>query len=589
MSVYEEDDKPMVGSPRSNTRSRRRCCIISILSVALVILLTLALSVGIATKKASKDKTLTSSQAVGNACSATSYPEDCRASIASSDGSPQGMSTAALSTTDTELASVEANTANADCRELLVTAREQVQLAIAATGIANATLREEMCVEVQTGLSAALEGLETCITIFTELESDEALTFPTVAGKATRLLSNALALLNCFCLYGVNVANWKNTLPNMPESWELPGRRRLLNVKFEDIASYNKEVIHQNIPTWLDSSSAASRHLLARPSSYNVIVAKDGTGKFKTVNAAIQAAPKTGKKDARRYIIYVKAGTYDEQIIIPKKLTNLMIIGDGIDQTIFTGNRNVALMRHKKMTTFASATMIVSGAGFTGKYFTVRNTAGAAGHQAVAIRVSADRVAHYMVKFDSYQDTLYCHSFRQFYRNCIITGTVDFVFGNGNAVFQNCQLMAKKSTIPGQQNTYTAQGRTDPHQNTGLAFQDCSFDATPDLKRSVAQYRSFLGRPWKKYSVCVLLRPTIQAHVHPSGWMPWNATSFGLWTSFFAEYQGKGPGADTKARVKWSHQIRDVQTARKYQAESFIKGTNWLPDAAGVPYSLQPL
>lgn len=189
----------------------------------------------------------------------------------------------------------------------------------------------------------------------------------------------------------------------------------------------------------------------------------------------------------------------------------------------------------------------------------------------------------------SLQDTLYCHSFRQFYRNCIISGTVDFVFGNGAAAFQNCQLVAKKSTLVGQQNTYTAQGRTDPHQNTGLAFQDCSFDATPELKKSVATFPSFMGRPWKKYSVCVLLRPTIQAHVDPAGWMRWNTSSFGLWTSFFAEYQGKGPGSNTRKRVPWSYQIKDVKTARKYQAGTFIKGKNWLPDAADVPYSLQPL
>jgi pectinesterase len=200
--------------------------------------------------------------------------------------------------------------------------------------------------------------------------------------------------------------------------------------------------------------------------------------------------------------------------------------------------------------------------------------------------VSADVVAFYKVKFDGYQDTLYCHTFRQFYRECVVAGTVDFMFGNGNAVFQSCQLVAKKTTILGQQNTYTAQGRIDPHQNTGLAFQDCNFDGTSDLKRSVASYPSFLGRPWKKYSVCVLLRPTIQAHVDRTGWLPWNTSSFGLYTSFFAEYHGKGPGSNTRYRVKWSHQITDAKTANKYQAASFINGKSWLP-YIDVPYDLK--
>lgn len=205
------------------------------------------------------------------------------------------------------------------------------------------------------------------------------------------MLSNSLALLNCLCEYGVNVAAWKNTVVNFPENWDLlghgGGRRRLLNIEPID-----------DFPTWVPR-----RHLLARPSSYNVIVAKDGSGKYKTLGEAIKAAPQTGKKNGPRYTIYVKSGVYDENVEIPKKLTNLMIIGDGIDRTIFTGSRNVALMRRLKMTTFRSATMIISGPGFIGKYFTVRNTAGAEGHQAVATRVSADRVAHYMVKFDGYQ------------------------------------------------------------------------------------------------------------------------------------------------------------------------------------------
>lgn len=230
---------------------------------------------------------------------------------------------------------------------------------------------------------------------------------------------------------------------------------------------------------------------------------------------------------------------------------------------------------------------VVSGAtGFIGKFFTVRNTAGSVGQQACAVRVSADLVAFYQVKFDSYQDTLYAHTFRQFYSQCIVQGTVDFMFGNSNTVFQDCTLVAKTSSLIGQQNTYTAQGRTDPHQNTGLAFQDCNFVGTPYLYKNVVDYPTYLGRPWKQYSVCVLLRATLQGHINPTGWLPWNTTSFGLYTSFFAEYRSKGPGSATRYRVKWSHQITDPRTANHYQAGSFIQGKSWLPYADGIPYSL---
>jgi len=228
---------------------------------------------------------------------------------------------------------------------------------------------------------------------------------------------------------------------------------------------------------------------------------------------------------------------------------------------------------------------VVKGQGFLGKFFTVRNTAGSVGQQAVACRVSADLVAFYNVKIDSYQDTLYAHSFRQFYSNSIISGTVDFIFGNGNVVFQGCTILAKKSQLLGQQNTYTAQGKTDKNQNTGIAFQDCNFDGTADLKRSVALYPTFLGRPWKMYSTCVLLRPTLQAHIDPQGWLYWNFTNFGLYTSFFAEYRGTGPGSNRAKRVKWSHAITDPAVANKYQAASFVNGKYWLP-SLGIAYSL---
>ena len=234
---------------------------------------------------------------------------------------------------------------------------------------------------------------------------------------------------------------------------------------------------------------------------------------------------------------------------------------------------------------FGGFCAVVGATGFIGKYFTVRNTAGSYGHQACAARVSGDFAAFFQVKFDSYQDTLYAHTFRQFYTQCIIQGTVDFMFGNSQAVFQGCELVAKKSTLLGQQNTYTAQGRFDPHQNTGLAFQDCNFVPTSDLMKSITLFPTYLGRPWKAYSQCVLLRPTLQAHINPAGWLPWNTTNFGLYTSFFAEYEGKGPGSNTRYRVRWSHQITSSTVANRYQAASFINGKSWLP-SYGLPYSL---
>jgi pectinesterase len=232
------------------------------------------------------------------------------------------------------------------------------------------------------------------------------------------------------------------------------------------------------------------------------------------------------------------------------------------------------------------------------KKVTVRNVAGPAGHQAVAMRVSADNTAFYECAFDSFQDTLYAHTYRQFYRECNIDGTIDYMFGNGYAVFQRCVLTAKKSGILGQFNTYTAQGRSDVNMKTGLSFQNCTFTATADLVANQKTFPTYLGRPWKAYSTAVLLRCTVQGHVSPQGWTPWNASSFGLVTSYFAEFQSSGPGATAailKQRVSWSHQIAQLAQASAWQfrywqdPNSNFGNTalfpSWVP-ATGFPYDL---
>ena len=220
---------------------------------------------------------------------------------------------------------------------------------------------------------------------------------------------------------------------------------------------------------------------------------------------------------------------------------------------------------------------VVTGSGFIGKFFRVENTAGSFGQQAVALRVTADKVAFYQCTIDGWQDTLYVNTLRQFYRECDVLGTVDFIFGNAQAVFQSCNIIAKKTTWFGQTNTYTAQGRTDLHANTGLSFQNCTFDGTDELKANTTNYKTYLGRPWKAYSTCVIMESNLLGLIDPTGWLPWNTSSFGLNTSYFAEYQNFGAGSNTSARVSWSHQITDNTTANNYQASSFIQASSWVP------------
>ncbi|KAK4480589.1 hypothetical protein RD792_013667 [Penstemon davidsonii] len=221
----------------------------------------------------------------------------------------------------------------------------------------------------------------------------------------------------------------------------------------------------------------------------------------------------------------------------------------------------------------------VFGQGFIARDMGFRNTAGPIKHQAVALMSTADLSVFYRCTFDAFQDTLYVHSNRQFYRECNIYGTVDFIFGNSAVVIQNSNIMPKKP-MQGQQNTLTAQGRFDPNQNTGISIQNCTIVPGANL----AGVDTFLGRPWKNYSTTVLFHNVMGGFIHPNGWMPWVGSSAPS-TIFYAEFQNLGAGAVTRNRVKWSGLKLNLNAAqvRKFTVGPFVNGDKWIP-ATGVSY-----
>ncbi|KAJ9136313.1 hypothetical protein P3X46_033404 [Hevea brasiliensis] len=334
--------------------------------------------------------------------------------------------------------------------------------------------------------------------------------------------------------------------------------------------------LNGEFPSWV---TIRDRKLLqASPGEIhaNVIVAKDGSGNYKTVKEAVASAPDNGKS---RYVIYVKKGKYKENVEIGKTKKNVMLVGDGMDSTIITGSLNVV----DGSTTFKSATVAADGDGFIAQDIRFVNTAGPQKHQAVALRVNADQSVINRCRIDAYQDTLYTHSNRQFYRDCFISGTVDFIFGNAGVVFQKCKIVARKP-MSGQKNMVTAQGRTDPNQNTGTSIQKCNIKASSDLEPVKDTVQSYLGRPWKKYSRTVVMQSKIGDHIDPSGWSPWDG-DFALKTLYYGEYMNKGPGAGTSERVKWPgyHVITSATEAKKFTVAELIQGGKWLK-STGVDY-----
>jgi pectinesterase len=234
----------------------------------------------------------------------------------------------------------------------------------------------------------------------------------------------------------------------------------------------------------------------------------------------------------------------------------------------------------------------VSGKGFIARDLTFENTAGPSKHQAVALRCDSDLSVFYRCGFEGYQDTLYAHSLRHFYRDCRVTGTVDFVFGNAAAVFQNCSLLARRP-LPDQKNSVTAQGRLDANMTTGFAFQFCNVSAHADLLNGTTNAtaaaapptQTYLGRPWKQYSRVVFMQSYIGDLVRPEGWLAWDG-DFALDTLYYGEYINTGPGAGVAARVKWPgfHVMTSPAEAGNFTVAQFIEGNMWLPPT-GVKYT----
>ncbi|KAF9687719.1 hypothetical protein SADUNF_Sadunf02G0122200 [Salix dunnii] len=391
--------------------------------------------------------------------------------------------------------------------------------------------------DVQTWLSTALTNLETCRTGFTEFGMTDFI-LPLMSNNVSKLISNTLAINKV----PYSEPSYKDGFP----SWVSPGDRKLLQ-----------------------SSSPASQA--------NIVVAIDGSGNVKTIKEAVDAASK--RSGSGRYVIYVKAGTYNENVEVGKTVKNVMFVGDGIGKTIVTGSKSVG----GGTTTFKSATFAVVGDNFIARDMTFRNTAGANNHQAVALRSGSDFSVFYKCSFEGYQDTLYVHSQRQFYRECDIYGTVDFIFGNAAVVFQNCNIYARNP--PNKTNTITAQGRTDPNQNTGISIHNCRVTAASDLKPVQSSVKTYLGRPWKEYSRTVFMKTFLDSLINPAGWMPWSG-NFALNTLYYGEYMNTGSGSSTANRVNWKgyRVITSSSEASKFTVGSFISGNNWLP-ATNVPFT----
>ncbi|KAJ0983751.1 hypothetical protein J5N97_002107 [Dioscorea zingiberensis] len=552
-------------------KTRQRLSIIGISTLVLIAIIVVAV---VATNRgSSEDKTdgntpsASLSTTIKAICDATLHPSSCLATLAplanSNSLDPTKLFLFSVEAAMSELSKASkafvelaregsgvdkmSLAALTDCRELIDLAIDHLNDSISSPDISSGDVVEDL----KTWLSASITNQDTCIDGLTN-STDELMKSRVLNAmkNSTELTSNSLAILT--------------------EVYNFIG-----SIKLRRLMSHSDDVYSS--PSWL---SWKDRRLLQSSSDprkmADIVVAKDGSTKYKTIMKALKAVPEKSKK---RFIIYVKKGVYYENVKVEKTQWNVIMVGDGKDATIISGSLNFV----DGTPTFQTATFAVFGKGFMARDMGFRNTAGPQKHQAVAMMSHADESVFYRCRFDAYQDTLYAHSLRQFYRECDIYGTVDFIFGNAAVVLQKCNILPRLP-MPGQQDTITAQGKVDPNQNTGIVIHDCTVRPSGNL--SSTSVRVYLGRPWKPYSTTLFIRSTLASFIDPSGWLPWTGNSAPD-TIFYAEYQNYGAGSSTKKRVRWKglRSLTSEQAAR-FSVGSFIGagGDKWLPKT-GVPFN----
>jgi len=292
------------------------------------------------------------------------------------------------------------------------------------------------------------------------------------------------------------------------------------------------------------------------------IVAQDGSGNFKTVQEAINAVPDFRNKQT---VIFIKKGTYKEKLILAGSKKNVKFIGEDLRETIltyddFAQKKNVF---GEEKGTSGSSSFYIYGEGFSAESLTFENSAGPVG-QAVAVWAGGDKSTFINCRFLGFQDTLYTYggNNRQYYKNCYIEGTVDYIFGAATAWFENCTLFCKKAG-------YISAASTADTTKFGHVFNKCK------IIGDAPNNSFYLGRPWRPYAKAAFLNCELSAVIKPEGWNNWGKESNEK-TAYYTEYNDSGAGSKPNSRVKWAHQLTQ-QEFELYTLENVFRG--WIPEA----------
>ena len=311
-----------------------------------------------------------------------------------------------------------------------------------------------------------------------------------------------------------------------------------------------KEVL-KKYPKWkkkyVTSAAETKKKTKTPKNEFHIIVSKDGSGDYTSVQEAIDNV----KSFPYQWVtIFVKNGVYYEKIKVHEWNTNIALIGESKENTIITYDDYFGKMNMGRNSTFYTYTLLVEANDFYASNLTIQNTSGEVG-QAVALSVFSDRVVISNCNILGNQDTLYASGDgnRQYFKNCYIEGTTDFIFGKATALFENCTIHSKK-------NSYITAAATPKNIEYGFVFKNCKLTANEKATKV------YLGRPWRIYAKTVFINCEMGNHILPEGWHNWSKPEAEK-TAFYAEYKCLGEGFKPKERVSWSHQLKKRQ-AKKY-------------------------
>jgi pectinesterase len=312
--------------------------------------------------------------------------------------------------------------------------------------------------------------------------------------------------------------------------------------------------------------------------AYNAVVSHDFSADYKDLQSAINAAPDNGEKPFR---LLVKPGVYQGQFIVPKVKTHIQLIGEDVTNTIFTYAFNVNETNAGTNPKFKGTGMVVLADDFHASNITFQNTSGDHG-QALALRVDGDRAVLDHCRLLGWQDTLRLEDGRSYLMNCYIEGRVDFIYGSGTAVFDQCEIHSKNGG-------HVTAASTPQDHPFGFVFMNCKLTgdtnawAGPDgiPANAKSQPMADLGRPWRPYASVTYLNCWIDSHIKPEGWNNWRNPTNEL-TARYAEYNSTGPGANPDKRVKWAKQLT-ADEAKMITIQSILSGKDaWNPTAQSV-------